>query len=286
MQMSHLWKRLPIALSLLAAGPASGQQPTAWWPSSGAVMLSGGALDDSMEVRLLTRMMAIAGGPDARIVIIPSADPGLPAELPPTGPQKRIDDLRSFVQKHGVRNVSFLHTRNVATANSEAFVKVLASADAVFITGGQPALLQTYRGTLVARGIKALLARGGLLVGDSAGALAFGCCLLTWLPASFGNAADQLGALSLAAISPHANQARDFVVDDQVLKYLLAHPTKVGVDIDANTVLVLRGREAEVFGTGHVSIIDVAMDKSRPWLRLGPGEHRDLSRNEPVQKRP
>lgn len=276
--MKNILRVLTI-LAVARLGVVEAQSPSSWWPSAGSVILSGGALDDRMAIDLLDRMMALAGGPDANIVIIPSADESLPTNLPRGGPQPpNIEELRQLVVSHGFKNVHFLHTRDASMANSKEFVEMIRSARAVFITGGRTALLQTYRGTAVEREIRALLARGGVLVGDSAGAIALSCCELTWLPRPFGNAADQLGALPRVAVSSHVNRARGFVVDSEVLKYAQVHPQTVGIDIDENTMLIMRGPMAEVVGTGYVTVIDVARDRTKPYLRMGPGARRDLSK--------
>jgi cyanophycinase len=270
---------LLVALAMPRLGVAEAQAPTAWWPTTGAVILSGGALDDRMAIEILDRMVMLAGGPDANIVIIPSADESLPTNLPKDGPQPpNIQDLRQLVVSHGLKHVQFLHTRDPNMANSKEFADMIRSAQAVFITGGASALLHVYRNTAVEREIRALLARGGVLVGDSAGAIALSCCNLTWLPRPFGNAADQLAALPRIAVSPHVNKARGFVVDSEVIKYARAHRQTVGVDIDENTLLILRGAMAEVVGTGYVSVIDVMRDPTKPYLRMAPGTRRDLSK--------
>ena len=72
--------------------------------------------------------------------------------------------------------------------------------------------------------------------------------------------------------------ARGFVVDSQVIKYARTHPETVGIDIDENTMLIVRGPLVEVVGTGYVTIIDIARDRTKPYLRMGPGERRDLSK--------
>jgi len=266
-------------LAVARGGLVEAQSPSSWWPSVGSVILSGGALDNQMANDLLDRMSALAGGPDANIVIIPSADESLPTNLPTSGPQPpNIEELRQLVVSRGLKHVQFLHTRDPSMANSKEFTEMIRSAQAVFITGGRTALLQTYRGTAVEREIRALLARGGVLVGDSAGAIALSCCELTWLPRPFGNLADQLAALPRVAVSPHVNKARGFVVDSEVVKYAQAHPQTVGIDIDENTMLIMRGPMAEVVGTGYVTVIDVARDRTKPYLRMGPGTRRDLSK--------
>jgi hypothetical protein len=43
-------------------------------------------------------------------------------------------------------------------------------------------------------------------------------------------------------------------------------------------MLIMRGPMAEVVGTGYVIVIDVARNRTKPYLRLGPGTRRDLSK--------
>jgi len=150
------------------------------------------------------------------------------------------------------------------------------------MTGGQSMVLEaTYLGTLVQRELQALLDRGGVLAGDSAGAIAIGCFWLTMTPEGFGKRTDDLCLLPKVAVSPHANRPRDYSVDSAVLGYLANHSGPmgtIGIDIDENTVLVLKMGTADVFGTGNVSFIDVARDAQKPYLRLSPGQRHDLAR--------
>src|SRR5262249_11240148 len=161
--------------------------PQAWWPTSGTVILLGGAVADDTAAAFEDRLIALAGGPDALIVVIPTASDGLPATLPTSGPQpKRINALRQRLESRGARHVAFLHTRDRQVANSEAFVKILKSANGVFFPGGRSRVLdETYHDTLVARELQALLKRGGVVAGDSAGANTIWWFLFGWaLPTS------------------------------------------------------------------------------------------------------
>jgi cyanophycinase len=257
---------LPVALGLasIVAGARSGvaQVPEPWWPTVGTVVLSGGGLAATTNDTFVQKIIALAGGPDAQIVVIPTANP-------------RADTtaLRRVFEARGAHAVTIVHTLDHATANSPAFVQPLRAAKAVFITGGQPMILErAYLGTLVEREIKAVLARGGVLAGDSAGAISLGCAFLTWLPDPFGKRSDEFCALPHVAVSPHANMARGYVTDSEVLGYLRQHHGMVGIDIDQNTVLVLRGSEADVFGDGVASFVDPSRSSSSPWLTVRAGE--------------
>jgi cyanophycinase len=225
-------------------------------------------------------LIAFAGGPDALIVVIPTAWDFLPAQLPTSGPQpSELEGLRRQLASKGAHHVSFLHTRDRQVANAEEFAKVLRSAKAVFFPGGKPLLLEnTYRGTLVEGELKALLDCGGVVAGDSAGAVAIGEFALGWTPKPFGKLADGLALLPHVTVTCHANAARGFVMADEVLKYLSAQPTAIGITMEENTVLILKGSSAEVFGRGSVVILDPTKDRTKPSLRLAAGERHDFAK--------
>lgn len=247
-------------------------------PPSGSVLLAGGGLDSAVMADLGKRLIALAGGPEAAIVVIPTADPNVPPRLRSRGQPSDPAELRRYFEALGARHVTVLHTRNRRTANSPTFTQVLRSANGVFLSGGQSLVLEhTYRGTLVERELHQLLARGGVVGGSSAGAIVIGCVWLTWLPDRFGKRSDEFCLLPGVAVSPHANVARGYVVDDEVRAYLAGHPGTVGIDIDENTVLELRAGMAEVFGHGTARFVHPTKDPQAPFVRLAPGERRSLT---------
>jgi cyanophycinase len=268
-----------VALLVAAWTPrGAAQSPIPWWPTAGTVLLAGGGLDSTQADDFAKRLIALAGGPDALIVVIPTADPNLAPRVGSRGGPSDPEDLRHYFESLGARHVTVLHTRDRKTANAETFAGVLRSAKAVFLAGGQSLLLEAaYRGTLVERELRALLARGGVIGGDSAGAIAIGCLWLTWLPDPFGKRSDEFCLLPGVAVSPHASAARGYVVDDEVLKYLRTHPNITGIDIDENTVLVLRQGLAEVFGHGSARFLNAKTDARVPYLRVASGERHVLA---------
>src|SRR5215510_4701368 len=253
----------------------------AWWPASGAVILGGGGLHNEAADLFIDRLIALAGGPGALIVVIPTASDGLPAELPSSGPQSpRINTLRQHLESRGAQRIAFLHTRDRQVANSEAFVKILRSAHGVFFPGGRSRVLdETYHDTLVAHELQALLKRGGVVAGDSAGAITIGCFWLGWTsPTSdFGKITDGLCLLPQVTVSPHFQRMGNEWAD-VILKYVSAHPPTIAINIEENTALVLRGSVAEAIGKGGVSVFDPAKDKTKASLRLAAGERRDFAK--------
>ena len=96
-------------------------------PAKGTLLIHGGG-EPNAEFKALFRNLA--GGPDANIVWIPTAqaDDSLPT----------TNLLFGFPAK-------ILHTRSSAIANSDGFVQPLQDATGVFIGGGrQPRLAKAY----------------------------------------------------------------------------------------------------------------------------------------------
>src|SRR5207249_1959082 len=107
------------------------------------------------------------GGPDATVVLIPTALED--DRLTPDG----LDRLRnSMANILSVQHIVVLHTRDRRQANAAAFVEPLRHASAVWVLGGnEDYLMDAYTGTRTQTEISALLARGGVLGGTSAGAI-------------------------------------------------------------------------------------------------------------------
>lgn len=265
------------ALSL--ARPACALQPTPWWPSHGSVILEGGGMEVTTFDSVASRLIALAGGPDALIVVIPTANEAVAPRLRGAGPPFDPNELKNLLEAKGAHHVVILHTRDRRVADSEEFTLVLRRARGVWIPGGGARILETtYRGTRVARELRVLLARGGVLAGDSAGAIAIGCFMLGWTPDPWGIVVDGLSALPRATIVPHANRVQGYVAADETLGYLVRHPGPTGVIIDENTALVLRGAMAEVLGAGSVALVDPARNAKQPFLTLRAGPVTDLSK--------
>lgn len=203
------------------------------------------------------RFVSLAGGPNANFVVIPTAEPD--SEIDP-------DTVRQdFSKGFEVAHVTVLNTRDRARANSEGFVEPLRHASGVWIKGGrQWRLADAYLGTAVEREIKALLARGGVVGGGSAGATIQGSYLVRGASASPRNPDGDnrimmspgheigFGLLVDSAIDQHVD-ARGREKDlDQVIS---AHPDLLGIGIDQGAAIVVHGNLFTVMG-GQVAIHD------------------------------
>src|SRR5207249_10107540 len=81
--------------------------------------------------------------------------------------------------KAGVKNLTILHTTDRKVADSKKFVEPLRKARGVWFGGGrQWRLVDSYLNTRTLRELRAVLDRGGVIGGSSAGATILGSYLV------------------------------------------------------------------------------------------------------------
>lgn len=235
------------------------------------VIVGGGALPDAA----ITTFVTAAGGPKAKVVIVPSAN------------GNDVGGERAFaqrLQKAGVTDIRTFHIPHPALVTDES-LKPLADATAIWFGGGrQWRLCDAYDGTKAIAAFAEVLARGGVIGGSSAGATIQGEFLVRGNPAGntdmWCEGYDRgFGYLPGTAIDQHfvaRNRLRD--LQDLIAKA----PQLIGLGIDEGTALVVRGSLAEVIGASKVAVLDVrsaepsARAKPEPaWL--APGDRWDLA---------
>ena len=230
-------------------------------------MIQGGG---TLTPTIKQRFVSLAGGPNANFVFIPTALPD--SEIDP----ERL--RQSYSKGFGVTHLTVLNTRDRVRANSEGFVEPLRHASGVWIDGGrQWRLTDAYLGTAVEREIKALVARGGVVGGGSAGATIQGSYLVRGAPQgneimmSPGHEVG-FGLLANSAIDQHVD-ARGREKDlDQVIS---AHPELLGIGIDQGAAIVVHGNLFNVMG-GQVAIHDGKDHDGALYYFLSSGQTFDL----------
>ncbi|MCG6957038.1 MAG: cyanophycinase, partial [Gemmatimonadetes bacterium] len=160
------------ALPGLAPSRATAQQrqaePPKVGPANGSLVVIGGNLQSP---EIYKRFIDLAGGPDAKIVIIPTAG-GAPTY------DKYYQALDPW-RDNGAHHLVLLHTYDRKVADSDEFVAPLKDADGVFFLGGrQWRLVDAYAGTKTEAEIRKVLNRGGVIGGSSAGASICGSFLV------------------------------------------------------------------------------------------------------------
>lgn len=247
--MTFSFRSTALAVAaLLLAGFGAQAAPMAQGPEKGTLIIAGGG---ALGPEIVGRFIALAGGKDAEIVVIPTA--GGEATYGPD-----CDCLKMF-KALGATHLTVLHTTDRKEADSEAFVAPLKRARAVWFVGGrQWHLVDSYLGTRTEAEIKALLARGGVAGGTSAGASIQASYMVRG--ARSGNEVvmapgyeQGFGLITGAAVDQHVTaRHREGDLDAVVAK----HPDVLGIGIDQSTAIEVTRDAFKVIGVGHVFIHD------------------------------
>ena len=182
-------------------------------------------------------------------------------------------------QWFGVDNITFLHTRDRSIADSEEFVKPLLDATGVFLgTGNAGRHAMAYRGTRTQRELAAVLSRGGVIFGSSAGAIIQGSFIVRGrsdkpLLMAKGNEKG-FGFLKNVAVNPHLTSAKR---DNELVNVCDTYPDILGIGLDDEAALVVRGNQFEVVGAGRAAIYDNVPHQGAWYYWLKPGDRFDLA---------
>jgi len=227
------------------------------------IICGGGKLPDVV----LDRFFELAASKETRLVVIPTA-----TERADGG---ELDSFATTWRGRGFPAVDVLHTNDRAVADSDAFVAPLRSATAVWFVGGQQSrIAKAYVGTRVEQELYALMKRGGVIGGTSAGA-----AIQSRLMIAFGNPeATVVQGLDLvpgAVIDQHF-KARNR--QPRLTAVLAAHPGYFGLGIDERTGLIIRGRRIQVVGESTVTVC-LSESANRPALQyeIPAGKTADLT---------
>ncbi len=128
--------------------------------AGGLVIVGGGGTPDDVR----QAFVELAGGAEGRLVVVPTASEY--AEKP-DAEQYYLEDW----QPVGFKSLRMMHAADRETAASEPFLAALREATAVWFSGGDQAVLaERFLDTPVEAELQALLERGGVIGGTSAGA--------------------------------------------------------------------------------------------------------------------
>ena len=272
---------LGVAVALAVGSAAVGAQampagPPKVGPEHGALVVVGGNMHDPEIYR---RFIELAGGPDAPIVMIPTA-----------GGAEEYDDFYEGLvpwREAGARNLIVLHTTERKVADTEAFVAPLETAHGVFFFGGrQWRLVDAYGGTRTETEIRHVLDRGGVIGGSSAGASIQGSFLVRGdtdgNEVMMGDHQVGFGYLRNVGIDQHVlRRNRQF----DLVQVVEAHPEILGIGLDENTAIVVHGDMAEVIGASYMLVYDnqkTTGDGGRFYF-LAPGDRFNLATREAVR---
>jgi cyanophycinase len=221
---------------------------------AGRLLVIGGAEDpDEDEMVILPRLVKMAGGKRARIIVCssPSEEPG-----------EKVDTYGALFEKIGVAEVIPAPITDRHEADTPELLKAVERATAVFFTGGdQLRLTALVAGTEFCEGIRSRLYGDGLVVaGTSAGAAAMSSVML------IGGKQEGTVRREDVSLAPGLGYWRDTVVDthfnqrgrvSRLLTVFAHNPQVLGIGIDENTAIdLVPGDRFTVVGEGVVMVFN------------------------------
>jgi cyanophycinase len=270
-----------LTLTIALSAPITAQQATEYGPATGTLVIVGGG--SVAGTGIMERFIELGGGAEeGRFVVVPTAG----------GNYDQEGDLRVFDEdqvlaswrERGVMNVSMLHTHDAKLADTEAFSADLAQATAVWFNGGrQWNIVDSYAGTRTYDLFHAVLERGGVIGGSSAGATIQGEYLVRG--ATEGSQIvmtdeenHQLGFefLRKSAIDQHINARMRW---DDIIPVIEQQPHLLGIGLSEGTAIIVTGDTFEVMGKWKVAVHDntrTYQPWQKPYFVLAPGDAYDM----------
>lgn len=274
----YFWRKRRVVIALLSVTALSAGFWFSWppvdrWPEidflnrfgGGTLVIAGGG---RLPPEIRQRFLALAGGPArARIVVIPAYQ----------ADATQVASFRETWQSFGVTSVQVLQSASREESNRASFGASLDEATGVWLSGGQQERLsELYAGTLVEDKLRAVLDRGGVVGGSSAGAAA-----MTKVMIEQGS--------EEAVEGRGLDLFREAVIDQHFLRrsrlnrligLMAAHPQRIAFGIDEGTALVVQVHKGRVgvIGSSYVMAYVPETDAgTRRFEILKDGDHIDLA---------
>lgn len=204
------------------------------------VAVGGGRVPEEVRARIL----ALAGGPDAPLLVVPWA----------SRREEAGSGAATAWREAGATDVTVIE-RDTDKAREQ-----LAAARVIWFGGGdQSRLMDTLRELDLLRTVRERHRAGAVLSGSSAGAAVLSARMLTGdadleaVRAGTTELVEGLGVVPGLILDQHFLARRR---NNRLLGAVLDHPTEVGVGIDESTAIVLREGALEVIGSGQVVLYD------------------------------
>ena len=222
-----------------------------------SLLVIGGAEDKIGRATVLRRFVRLAGGRQARIVLIPTAS---------SFPREATHTYNTIFGRLGAPEAVVVDPQSRPAPGGggtavQTMVEAIDKATGVFMTGGnQLKLSQLFVGTPLADAIFRAHARGAVVAGTSAGA-----SIMSQFMISLGadgvtprqrtsQLTSGLGLLPGVIIDQHFDERARY---GRLMSLVASSPNLLGMGIDEDTAAEIRdGRNLTVVGSGAVFIVD------------------------------
>ena len=221
----------------------------------GDLLVIGGAEDKLGKRTVLKEFIERAGGPGARIAVLPTAS-SLGSEI--------IDVYAALFTRLGAAEVYGVRPETRSQSSDPAMVAELDRATGIFITGGNQLKLSTViAGTPFGQAVVDARARGVTIAGTSAGASIQSSHMVAFGPGGatpkqrMTQVAAGLGLIPDCVVDQHFAQRNRY---GRLLMIVAQSPQLLGMGVDEDTAAVITrsadGERLTVVGRGSVTIFD------------------------------
>jgi cyanophycinase len=273
----NLWNRIVAArlvcfvwIAVALPGIALAYPPS-HGPKKGYLLVTGGAT----EPRDYQRLIDMAGGKNAKIVVIPNGSVTKPtdqAEL-----QDKYCGPKSPFAAFPAITCTVIYTTDHAVANSPEFVAPLKSATGVWFVGGRHwRIADSYLGTRTLKELFKLLNRGGVIGGGSAGATIQGSYMVRGSKEPDDNTIMMapgheigFGFLTNATFDQHVDVRHR---ENDLAAVIKAHPDLLCFGLDQATSITIHGDTLTVNGPKRVAVWDGKDHDGKGYYYLRTGD--------------
>lgn len=218
----------------------------------GNLVIIGGHEDKTGNCTILRRLVTLAGGREAVLLVLTTAS----QEGEATG-----RDYHDVFTRLGAAQVMITHVRSRWEADDPGQVRLAQAATGVFFTGGdQLRITATLGGTALGAALQECYEAGVVVAGTSAGASAMSGTMI------LGGPEDDAPKKCTTAMAPGLGLLEEVVIDQhfaqrgrlgRLLSAVAQNPYVIGLGIDEDTAVVVRPDACfEVIGSRTVTVAD------------------------------
>ena len=216
------------------------------------LFIIGGAEDRVGKATVLRRFVRLAGGKQARIVLVPTAS---------SFQDEVVDAYTDVFTRLGAPAPAVVNPQNRLDAHDDAAVALMEDATGIFMSGGsQLKLSQRFPGTPLGAALHRAHRRGAVVGGTSAGASIMSQFMISMGDEGITPRQRQsqlsagLGLLEGVIVDQHFAQRSRY---GRLMSVVAGSPSLLGIGIDEDTAIEVRdGQEFTVHGSGAVFVID------------------------------
>ena len=215
----------------------------------GSLIIIGGHEDKERDRKILKEVAERVRGGKLVIATVASHQP-----------EGYFDSYQKAFGALGLTDLVELYVEDRVEAQEAGKLAVLDDAAGVFFTGGDQLRISSQIGdTPLERRVRAIHELGGVIAGTSAGASVMS---ETMLVKGTSSESHRIGDLHMA---PGLGLVRDVIIDQhfaergrfgRLLGAVAQNPRVLGIGIDEDTAIVVKGEHFRVLGSGAVYIVD------------------------------